>query len=294
MKINILMRDTQYAEALALTLARCLNALVSIDGEDDADFVLCDELLHGICDSQSEDCACKYLAVSKFEPVSTVIDRIRAVALRGNDEGLPNVKAVAFTGLGGSGVSSVANMMAGLVARLWGKRVLLLSFNALGGPGEGFIYEALAKGRLDLTLLSAGPCGVIGAEDGMQAPRLNPLQRLGTSEVATLLSLIGASDAYDLIVIDIPLASSHWGLCMRVAETAVCVGDNEAAKVVRALYEEETKGLGRMLHFENIRDDGEPDIYGEAGARVRSFILQNGLAFDGVSSGSENARFYFR
>lgn len=269
MKINIIHSDRQYAEALALTLARCMNALVSIGGEDDADFVLCDEMPEGA----AGDASTCWIAVNKFEPVSKVIDSIRAAALCGEDGELPNVKAVALTGMGGAGVSSASLVMARLIARLQGKRVLLLSFGALGGPTEAFLYEALAKGRVDVSLLPADSFGVMGASDQVNAQTFNPLRRLSNSEVLTLLRLIGSSDAYDLIVMDVPLASPHWGMCMRAAETAVCVDAGRNADIVASLYDEEMKGLGRMLRFEN-KDSGEPDVYGEMGARMRRFVQE--------------------
>ena len=274
MKINITVSDKQYAQALGLTLARCMKALVSIDGEDEADFVLCDQediAARSGMNAEKKGASAKYISVSKFEPVSCVIDRIRAAALLGGEEEVPNVKAVAVTGISEEDANAIALIMARLISRLYDKRVLHLSFNSLAGPSEAFVYDILAKGRVDLSLLTRDSYGVTGCD--RDACALNPLRRLSSGEVGTLLRMLGGSDACDLIVIDITPASPHWELCMRVCEAAVAAGDGRRNERIMQLYDAETRGLGRISDFACSKgEDG--DIYGETGARMRLFIQE--------------------
>ena len=274
MKINIVVSDREYAEALGLTLARCLNALVSIDGEDEADLVLCDRLPDKDTVTAAEEVFSghtNYLAVSKFEPVTCVIDRIRSMVLRDGEE-VFDVPVIAVTGLESVSVSTVAIVMARLYSRIMDKRIMYISFDALGGPSDAFVYELLAKGNVDLTLLAKDAFNVIGVENE-PAARLNPLRKLSTGEVKSFLRLAGTSDQYDLIVMNVPLASPHWELCMKVSEVTVAVGDCAGVDAISKIYDAETKSAGHLQVFEYC-DRDEPDIYGELGARVRDLILE--------------------
>ncbi|HPX70215.1 MAG TPA: hypothetical protein PL035_03375 [Bacillota bacterium] len=268
-RINIELDDRQYAEALALTLARSINAMVSVDGEVEADFILCDSLPEGGGGGEGR------IVVNRFEPVSVIVDELRARILAIDGEPVPNVRAVALTGTGASGVSRAAVLMARVLARLEGLRVMLLSLDALGGPSEQFLYEVLAKNRIDKVLLDSDEYGVRGGRELVpfaENPALNPLGRLSVTEMSALLSRLGRSGLFDIIVMDVPLCSAHWLLCMRAAEYGVCVGASDTAGIICSLYNEATGGTRSMLVFDALKPDEDSEFHGEAGARMRDFV----------------------
>lgn len=270
MKINIKTADKVYAQALGLTLARCLKADVAINADDgfNADYTLCDE-------PETLDFQGEKIAVSRFEPVSKLVNYLKMKELEDGDIAVPNVRAVAVTGMGGSGVSTVASIGSGIASELYGKKVLLVSFNGTGGPGERTVYELLTSGNVDLSLLEKDERGV-WRMDGGAGPgglRLNPLGRLSRGEAAEVLARLGRTPGPDLVVLDVPLASPHWALCVRAAETTVVVGQRGREELVQ-LIKRETKGLNTVYCFDNEKEDCAPDILSETGARLRRFVQE--------------------
>ena len=265
MKINVKTVDKTYGQALALTLARCLKADVAVDAgpEFEADLNLCDDA--------SEEFACgKNIEVSKFEPVSKLVERLRA-EMMGSEGDVPvNVKAVAVTGMGGKGVSTVSSILAALLSELYQKRVLLLSFNGIGGPSERQVYDLLTAGTLDLSTVNRDEYGVFRPEGRR---RLNPLGRLTRGETAEILSRLGRISGLDLIVLDVPVASPHWSLCMKAAETVVIAGEDRDGEI-QSLVSGESFGFDRVLRFENRREQGTPDMFSETGAALRRFVQE--------------------
>ena len=265
MKLNIKTADGDYAQALALTLARCLNADVAIDADTDfdADYNLCD-------DGSVQFASGELITISKFEPVSKLVARLRSRMIE--KEGMPavNIKAVSVTGKGGSGVSTVASIGASIAGELFDKTVLLVSFSAIGGPSERQVYDLLTKGAPEPGGLIRDHSGVIRLEG---EKHLNPLGRLSRREAAEILERLGHMPGPDYIVLDVPIASPHWSLCVKAAETVVVVGpdaENEIEPLVRA----ETGGINRILRFENRREEGKPDMFSETGAAIRRFVQE--------------------
>ena len=265
MNINVKTKDKAYAQALALTLAGCLKADVVIDAgpEFRADF--------NLCDSADEQCfSGRILAVSKYEPVTKIVEILRAELLKEEDMPEVDVKAIAVTGMGGSGVSTIARILAGLLSELFGKRVLLVSFNGIGGPCERHVYDLLTAGTLDLNTLAHDDHKVLKL-DGER--HLNPFGRLSRTEAAEVLARLGHIPGLDLIVIDVPVASPHWSLCMKVSETVIKIGTG-TEDVLGELIGRESSELAKQLCFENRREKGVPDMLSETGAALRRFVRE--------------------
>lgn len=279
MKINIKTADRAYGQALALTLARCLKSDVFIDAGPGQEIDI------NLCEKEFEDCfSDKVIVISKFEPVSGLIERLRVEKLK--DEGVSpaNVMTIAVTGRGGSGVSTVAEIGAAIASELMGKTVLSVSFNGVGGPSELLVYKLLTSPAFDLSSLKKDSHGVlkmeladdnslICSEKKGEVLKLNPLGRLSKGEATDVLSALGHLQGLDLIVIDVPLASPHWSLAMKLSELIVTVCD-KADEELDSLIQRETAGFSRILHFVNRPEDGIPDMLSETGAAIWRFIKE--------------------
>ena len=300
MKIDIRVSDKAYAWALAVALANRLKADVVIDADPEfgADLVLCDDGCQ-MCDEVA------VMAVSKFEPVTQLVGRIRSEMLKREDILPVNTETIAVTGRGGSGVSTVSEILADLLSELFGEKVLLLSFGATGGPTERQIYDLLIHGTIDMSGLSTDDHGVmkleasqinagpssehegfrsVKAEDRIaednffgSAGQINPLGKLSRSEASLLLSNLGKIPGWDVIVLDVPLASPHLSLCVQAAENVVLVG-NVGDDEIMEILQNETRGLNRILRFENPMEEGIPDLFSETGAALKRFV-QEGLCW---------------
>ncbi len=208
-----------------------------------------------------------------------------------------NTIFIGFTStVGGAGTSSTAVVFSRITAKLWGKKLLLISFDGISskmspvcGAG-GFVKEIF------VSLRSGGDAGKLletAARDEFNVSYLtdagyfNPLPELSADDLNYCMDKISSCGIFDIVVLDFPfrgIRAVEWSsLCEKVV---FCTGRSVSGKADKdgfcrsmELFTAEMPEKPSFLFFTPGEDpesfsEGIVDIHGQFGAEVRELASE--------------------
>lgn len=209
-----------------------------------------------------------------------------------------DTKFYGFTSdVGGAGTSSAAVVFSRIASALWGKRILVVSFDGIsrkmapvrnrGSYAKG-LFVTLRSDQTGKEIPEEYLCrDEFGVAYVTDAGFFNPLSELSAEDLYFCMNRIALSGQFDAVVLDYPFQSLRSveisSLCEKIV---VCCGRNCTGKTDRQTFREnflkyaEEMPEKPLLHFFNPDEDRESfaedivDIHGQFGAEVRELAAE--------------------
>lgn len=325
-KLVILHRDDVYAKDFSAALAMYLNfgcvfIATSLEAavQIDPDYIVTDNRLLALkfkekgihlYDDES-DVQDEIFSIPRFQPIRSIASELiehcagdmHVKHLSLQEVGDTNFIGVT-SGAGGTGTSALAICMGRVLSRLYGKRVLYVSFEPYKARFYAFsfrcaahcadklLYHLASKGEhctLPLNdYLSEDAYGLKCIESGLKS---SSFLNVDEEEVYQFLHYIARSGEFEFVILDVPCSFLHYKAIMQMCEKQImnfgwkkhCYIPSALAKdELCALCDYSTNAVGKRLFefkpFDDpdsfiLTDDGfDIDIHGQFGAEVRALV----------------------